>query len=354
MSEGDALVANVRSLSTRVATFNRRTIAEQDAFAEDVNSLSRKIDEFESSVKDSKDEASLKLVQIARSYLRNGPGGDLRNLRPRRSPWLLRFLLGEKTIVPITRPDSTLAVKQEYQIFRSRVAWTVTLCPLLLIYGLEHASQSESMSFRPLINFGIQLFLTWLCYIYISLALRENVLYVNGSNIRGWWIVHHYISIVTCLILLSLPVDSPAFTTFCGSFLKWSALQGVVMVVQSRYQRRRMYTRIALGKNSALDTVTSESSGMQGQLLVLYPLLFLLQFWQIEIGLVVCYQNAPAFASKEDWLDPGDSSLDLKGRRGVFIAGLLFLFMGTMNFFQTVATIVDKSGRKKKEKLKKP
>jgi hypothetical protein len=44
--------------------------------------------------------------------------------------------------------------------------------------------------------------------------------------------------------------------------------------LQLRYQRRRMYTRIALGKNSALDVVSGEASGATGQLLVLYPMLF--------------------------------------------------------------------------------
>ena len=45
-----------------------------------------------------------------------------------------------------------------------------------------------------------------------------------------------------------------------------------------------MYTRIALGKNSAMDVVSGESSGGQGQLLVLYPLLFALQGLEMYIG----------------------------------------------------------------------
>ena len=46
------------------------------------------------------------------------------------------------------------------------------------------------------------------------------------------------------------------------------------MVLQNRYQRRRMYTRIALGKNSKMDVVAGESSGTSGQLLMLLPLFF--------------------------------------------------------------------------------
>lgn len=58
------------------------------------------------------------------------------------------------------------------------------------------------------------------------------------------------------------------------------------MMVQNRYQRRRMYTRIALGKNRAMDVVSGESSGGSGQLLILYPLLFALQILQCWIGVL--------------------------------------------------------------------
>lgn len=37
---------------------------------------------------------------------------------------------------------------------------------------------------------GVQLYLAWLSYFYLAMALRENVLYVNGSRIRAWWMQH--------------------------------------------------------------------------------------------------------------------------------------------------------------------
>jgi hypothetical protein len=58
----------------------------------------------------------------------------------------------------------------------------------------------------------------------------------------------------------------------------------MVMMLQNRYQRRRMYTRIALGKNRAMDVVSGETSGGSGQLIILYPLLFGLQLGQCWIG----------------------------------------------------------------------
>ena len=103
---------------------------------------------------------------------------------------------------------------------------------------------------------GVQAMLAWLAYFYVALALREQILVANGSSIRRWWISHHAWSAGTAALVLSLPIDSPAVRVFLTRLLRWSAAQGVVMILQNRYQRRRMYTRIALGRNAAMDVVS--------------------------------------------------------------------------------------------------
>lgn len=65
-----------------------------------------------------------------------------------------------------------------------------------------------------------------------------------------------------------------AVNAFLGKLLFWLSCQGGVMLLQNRYQRRRLYTRIALGKSNAMDVVGGESAGGQGQLYILYPFLF--------------------------------------------------------------------------------
>eukprot|EP00983_Pelagomonas_calceolata_P065031 1148411-Pelagomonas_calceolata.AAC.3 len=74
----------------------------------------------------------------------------------------------------------------------------------------------------------------------------------------------------------------------------------------------RGYTRIAMGKNTAMDVVTGESSGTSGQLLLLYPLLFgacvptkdpILQCSQFAIGAGVAYQTFPSLLAPEGWFD---------------------------------------------------
>lgn len=45
---------------------------------------------------------------------------------------------------------------------------------------------------------------------YTGLAFRENVLRLNGSNIRAWWIWHHYYAIALCLTMLTMRPEDPA------------------------------------------------------------------------------------------------------------------------------------------------
>lgn len=43
----------------------------------------------------------------------------------------------------------------------------------------------------------------WMLYYYVSLSLRENILKTNGSNIKTWWIIHHYLSSVMSITVLT-------------------------------------------------------------------------------------------------------------------------------------------------------
>lgn len=61
----------------------------------------------------------------------------------------------------------------------------------------------------------MQLYLAWMTYFYLTMALRECVLLVNGSQIRAWWVQHHYWSAGCSLIMLALPVSSPSELHCC-------------------------------------------------------------------------------------------------------------------------------------------
>ena len=73
----------------------------------------------------------------------------------------------------------------------------------------------------------------WLIYVYLAMASRESLLLLNGSNIRSWWIRHHYLSALTCIIVLTLPVDSAQLQHFVKGWLQWTVLQAVLMLLQN-------------------------------------------------------------------------------------------------------------------------
>ncbi|MEW5296799.1 MAG: hypothetical protein WDW36_000052 [Sanguina aurantia] len=235
--------------------------------------------------------------------------------------------------------------------FRDSSAWVMLLGPLTLFLGLEradtvkaHASAGfHTPTMTPWFMTGIQVYLAWMAYFYLAMALRESILRVNGSKIRGWWVAHHYWSSGASVLLLGLPIHSPAVQGFFRHFLIWSCFQAGVMFLQNLYQRRRMYTRIALGKNTVMDVVAGESSGSIGQLLILYPLLFSLQAWQFVIGAGVAFKTYPAVLSKDGWLELEPLETDLRGMRGVCLVGIVFSYMAYRNFSTTLATMRAKS-----------
>jgi hypothetical protein len=321
-----------------------------------------------------------------------GPGGDLRRLNRPRVPLLLRLLMGSKLEWVMLRRDQAVAFKEEYYAFRNRSALLMAIVPLLLYLGMRRADAVLSVSsgggsgsygssnqphhllrssewalaprvllmwwgqrglpavleaapytLTPPLMTGLQGYLVWLAYFYTSMALRECVLLVNGSAIRAWWIQHHCWSAAGALLMLSLPVDSVVLRRGAEGFLLYCAAQAGVMTLQNRYQRRRMYVRIALGKNSAMDVVSGESSGTSGQLLFLYPMLFGLQLWQLRMGLSMVGETWRALLlDREGWLDPEPADADLRGARGTCILGALFAYLGVMNFVNTIITIAEK------------
>ena len=108
-----------------------------------------------------------------------------------------------------------------------------------------------------------------------------------------------------CLVVLTMDVQSDACLNYMSRFLVFTALQGVVMLAQNRYQRFRMYTRVAMGKASPMDVAGGEMGGNAGQLKVLYPLLFGLQVMQVYFGASVLV----SVAREHGWIDARHDAL---------------------------------------------
>lgn len=55
------------------------------------------------------------------------------------------------------------------------------------------------------------IFLFLLVWYYCTLTIRESILKVNGSKIKGWWRLHHFISTVASAVLLVWPTSETWF-----------------------------------------------------------------------------------------------------------------------------------------------
>ncbi|MBA0564010.1 hypothetical protein Golob_008969 [Gossypium lobatum] len=120
-------------------------------------------------------------------------------------------------------------------------------------------------------------------------------------------------------------------------FLQWAMMLGVAMLLQNRYQRQRLYTRIALGKAKRMDVVWGDTAGVDSQLWVLCPVLFLMQGFKAYVGVLLL--KTAFFWVVPEWQ--------------INFCGILLVVMAVGNFINTVQTLMAKSRFKAKmEKTK--
>ncbi|XP_030951651.1 uncharacterized protein LOC126713138 isoform X2 [Quercus robur] len=248
-------------------------------------------------------------LQRARCIMVDGDAASF--LPPKTQGRFLKMFLGPIN-VRASQKDVQLKVKEEYNSYRDRTALLFLLFPSVLLILRSWIWDG------CLPAFPVQLYQAWLLFLYTGLALRENILRVNGSDIRPWWIYHHYCAMLMALVSLTWEIKGQPN---CARkqrgvqlFLQWAMMQGVAMLLQNRYQRQRLYTRIALGKAKRMDVVWGETAGVDGQLWLLCPILFILQ---------------------------------------VFFCGILLVLMAVGNFTNTVQTLMAKSRFKAKMKRSK-
>ncbi|XP_048319875.1 uncharacterized protein LOC107430044 isoform X2 [Ziziphus jujuba] len=271
-------------------------------------------------------------LQKARCILSDGDAASFLPGKPHGR--FLKMFLGPIN-VRASRRDIQLKVKEEYNSYRDRTALLFLLFPSTLLILRSWIWDG------CLPAFPVQLYQAWLLFLYTGLALRENILRMNGSDIRPWWIYHHYCAMVMALVSLTWEIKGQPN---CSQkqrgvqlFLQWAMMQGIAMLLQNRYQRQRLYTRIALGKAKRMDVVWGETAGVHGQLWVLCPILFILQGFEAYVGLLLLRTAFVGFVS--EWQ--------------VIFCGILLVLMAVGNFLNTVQTLMAKSRFKAKMKRSK-
>nr|GFA03280.1 transmembrane protein 120 homolog [Tanacetum cinerariifolium] len=140
-------------------------------------------------------------------------------------------------------------------------------------------------------------------------------------------------------------------------FLRWAIMQGVAMLLQNRYQRQRLYTRIALGKARRMDVVWGETAAGK-ELRKRLAASFICSEWRKfsfekfsdNYYNSIAYTDDPAFEAYVGVLLLQTAVAGVISEWQVITCGILLIIMAVGNFANTVQTLVLKSQFKAKMK----
>ncbi|KAI4471192.1 transmembrane protein induced by tumor necrosis factor alpha [Holotrichia oblita] len=201
--------------------------------------------------------------------------------------------------------------KDEYEKFKL----------VLSIIAFVFSMLNLSVRFRVLELCNIFL----LVWYYCTLTIRESILKVNGSRIKGWWRLHHFLSTVAAGILLIWP-DQETWMEFRNQFMLFNAYISVVQYLQFRYQRGVLYRLKALGERHNMDiTIEGFHSWMWRGLSFLLPFLFLGYLFQLYNAYVL-YQLS--YYPSSTW--------------HVIVLSIMFFILFAGNVTTTIMVIPDK------------
>jgi len=176
-------------------------------------------------------EMSEKIGQMNRNFDEMSQG------LPKTAGWFLRACIGD---INVSLQWSKLQYKNIYEKFKLR------MMVISMIFTIFNLTVLKSRFFDALFN-GIMV------WYYSSLTLQEQILRANGSRIRGWWVVHHYLSILLSGFLLIWP-DGVPYQLFRSQFYYFSFYLCFVQFLQYHYQSGVLYRLRALGLSSNMDT----------------------------------------------------------------------------------------------------
>lgn len=169
-----------------------------------------------------------------------------------------QIILGNVNVSILNRNDK-VRYKDDYEKFK------------LILNGIALILSGVNL----LVNFrALELaFMFLLVWYYCTLTIRESILKVNGSRIKGWWRTHHFISTVSAGALLIWPQGEP-WQLFRTQFMYFNVYISIVQYLQFRYQKGVLYRLKALGERHDMDiTIEGFHSWMFRGLSFLYPFL---------------------------------------------------------------------------------
>lgn len=216
----------------------------------------------------------------AKTQKRKDKFRDLEDVLPHKNGIYLSIILGQVNISLLNKEDK-YTYKHEYERFKLTVSSIILGISLFLIVASYVTTQRW-------MDATLHFLSVWY---YCTLTIRENILIVNGSRIKGWWVYHHFISTVCAGITLIWP-DGWTYMNFRTQYGIYSLYLACVQVLQYYYQKGSLYRLKALGERHDMDiTVEGFMSWMFKGLAFLLPFLFIGYIFQFYNAYVL-YQLA--------------------------------------------------------------
>ncbi|KAE8624860.1 hypothetical protein XENTR_v10006069 [Xenopus tropicalis] len=274
--------------------------------------LSVELKKYKSSVKNVEEEEEQISVLNNQIRIREKTFFEMESFLPKKNGLYLSLVLGNVNVTLLSK-QSKFAYKDEYEKFKLYLTMILMVLSFICRFVLNSRVTDAVFNFL-------------LVWYYCTLTIRESILINNGSRIKGWWVLNHYISTFLSGVMLTWP-DGLMYQMFRNQFLSFSMYQSFVQFLQYYYQSGCLYRLRALGERHNMDlTVEGFQSWMWRGLTFLLPFLFFGQFWQLY-NAITLFKLARHPECKE-WQ--------------VIMCGLPFLVHFLGNFFTTLRVVHQK------------
>jgi hypothetical protein len=228
-----------------------------------LNVIKKLMTEIEPTCKEEEGE----LEDLRKDILRRqGQLSQMMETLPTKSGRYLRVIMGNVD-VSILDKNEKYRYKEQYESFKLIVN---------LIGGIL-ATTNFFLGYRVL----DLVFFFLIVWYYCTLTIRESILIVNGSRIKGWWRAHHFVSCVVGGVLLVWP-DGIPYRAFRDQNMLLNIYVAFLQYLQYIYQKGCLYRLRSLGERQDMDiTIDGFHSWMWKGLGFLLPFLYIGYLMQI-------------------------------------------------------------------------
>lgn len=254
---------------------------------------------------------------------------------------MLQIALGKSANVTLRPFEKRLRYKREYEVFKVRCGLISFFYSILSVVILNNKISDAAYSF-------------FMLYYFCTCVLRENILMVNGSKIKMWWLGHHYVSIILSGVILvsnfALAIfplrvtlctywstakiwpSTPIYRAFRTPFFSYFVYVSFLQYLQYRYQKSRLYILVALDRAQPMETLSGDGlylNTVSRQFHLLLPFLIIGQCWQLANGMILARLYRKDNTDVIEWQ--------------ALVTGALFVILGLGNIVTTLNAYKERS-----------